>query len=76
MEKDTERRISKLNTNRENAEAVEENTEIYRKECRRNKLTPRFSKHKIRTNGKVTVTTTSDRKIHKSKIKRKRKIKV
>lgn len=40
------------------------------------KLTPRFSKHKVKLNKNVTLITTNNKKLHKSKIKMKRKFQV
>lgn len=70
---DAHERIEKLNQNREEPEALKENETIYRKECRRNKLTPRFSKRIVKRDNKVTLVTTNDQKLHKSKLKRKHK---
>lgn len=66
--------ISKLNKDREDPEPWDTNEEIYRKECRRNKLTPRFSKQRVLRSNKFTILTTNNKKLHKSKMKlRKRK---
>lgn len=66
--------IDKLNKSRHEPEIREENEEIFRKENRRNKLTPRFSKRKVLVDNGVTLQTTENKKIHKSKMKlRKRK---
>lgn len=73
LETETQSRIDKLNLNRENPDTLEKDEEVYRKECRRNKLTPRFSKHRVKSNRKVTIITYTNKKIHKSKIKRRKK---
>lgn len=66
--------INNLNKTRENPENREVDEEIYRKECRRNKLTPRFSKHKVAKDNIITIQTANNKKLHKSKMKlRKRK---
>lgn len=70
---DTQKRIEKLNRNREDPETLTENKSIYRKECRRNKMTPRFSKRIVNKDNKVTLITSNNQKLHKSKIKRKHK---
>lgn len=69
----TNRRLTKLNKNRENPENYNEGSVVFRRECRRNKLNRRFTKHKIKKNNLVTVITDKNQKLHKSKIKRKRK---
>ena len=68
--------IGKLNQNRENPKSVKEGTVIFRKENRRNKLTPRFSYQTVKKNNRVTLITLKNKKLHKSKIKRKRKFQV
>lgn len=66
--------IAKLNESRQEPEIREENEEIYRKECRRNKITARFSKKRVLKDNGVTLQTTDNRKLHKAKMKlRKRK---
>lgn len=72
LETDTDKRIEKLNSDRQEPLNYEEDDYIYRKECRRNKLTPRFSKHKVKQNNKSTLLTTQNKKLHKSKIRKKR----
>lgn len=69
----TQAKLDKLNKSREPAEDRDRNEVVFRKEARRNKLTPRFSKHLISKNNKVTVITNRDRKIHKSKLRRRNK---
>ena len=69
----TNNRTDKLNVSREEPQEIEENKTIFRRECRRNKITPRFSKHKIHKNNRITVVTADNRKIHKQRIKKKRK---
>lgn len=76
VEKLVSKNINKLNISREDPKECKENSIILRKEFRRNKLTPRFSKHRIKSNRKVTVITSDNRKLHKSKIKRKRKFQI
>lgn len=44
---------------------------VFRKENRRNKITPRFSKHIVRTDHGITFETKKGQKVHKEKIKRK-----
>lgn len=73
LEKKAANNIEKLNKGRDEPIQFQENTTVYRKECRRNKLTPRFSKHKIKENKKVLVITHKNKKLHKSKLKRKLK---
>lgn len=70
---DTDKRIERLNQNREEPEILMENDNIYRKECKRNKLTPRFSKRVVKRNNRVTLLTLDNQKLHKSKIKKKHK---
>lgn len=67
------RNIDRLNENRNAPQAYNVGTDIYRKENRRNKLTPRFSKHKVKINKNVTLVTNKNQKFHKSKVKKKRK---
>lgn len=69
---DTDKRIKKLNANREEPEDLTENQTIYRRESGRNKMTPRFSKRVVKENKKVTLITSNNQKLHKAKIKRKR----
>lgn len=66
----TRRRIDNLNESKEVPENHEENDIVFKKEARRNKLTPRFSKHIIAKNNKVTILTRESKKIHKSKVRR------
>lgn len=72
MEKLTSKRIDKLNENRSEPDIID-NVTIFRKENRRNKITPRFSKHKAIKNNKVTLITAKNQKLHKSKIRRRHK---
>lgn len=66
--------IEKLNKSRNEPEIKDDNEEIFRKENRRNKLTPRFSKRKVLVDNGITLQTTENKKLHKSKMKlRKRK---
>lgn len=73
LENTTSKRIDKLNTFRNKPEERNSNELIFRKECRRNKLTPRFSKHRVKNNNKVTIITAENKKVHKSRIKKKKK---
>lgn len=73
LEQKATKNIEKLNKDRSDPAEIQERTNIYFKENRRNKLTPRFSKHKVRKNRHITVITTKNKKFHKSKIKKKRK---
>jgi len=60
--------IGKLNQERKEAIQVETEDVVFRKENRRNKLTPGFSKQTVNTDEGVTFTTNKRQKIHKSKI--------
>lgn len=71
LETDTDKRIEKLNADRQDPLDYDVDNYIYRKECRRNKLTPRFSRHKVKQNNKATLLTTKNTKLHKSKIRKK-----
>lgn len=66
----TKNNLDKLNKHRKSAASVSTNDSIFRKENRRNKLTPRFSKHKVLQDNGNTLITTRSQKIHKSKIRR------
>lgn len=68
------RNIERLNIDRNEPEQFNEEETVFRKECRRNKLTPRFTKHKIHRNHRVTIITKDNKKIHKSRIKRKKRL--
>lgn len=72
LEINTDKRIEKLNTGRQDPLDYEVDDYIYRKECRRNKITPRFSKHKVKQNDKATLLTTRNAKLHKSKMRKRR----
>jgi len=63
-------KILKLNEDRVLPIAVQEGDTVFRKENRRNKLTPRFTQHKVADDNGVTFTTNKRQKIHKSKIKK------
>lgn len=67
------RKLEKLNSNREKPKFIGKNMIVLRKECKRNKITPRFTKHKVQKDNNVTVTTVDNKKIHKNRIQRKRK---
>lgn len=74
LENEVSNRINDINLNRQEPQSFEANENIFRKECRRNKITPRFSKHKTKQNNRITLITTKNQKIHKARIKNKRKI--
>lgn len=76
LEEISNKNIDKLNSNREDPVELTENEVVFRKECRRNKVTPRFSKQKVKKNNKITIITSKNQKIHKSKLKNKRKFQV
>lgn len=65
--------IDKLNISWKEPENREVNEKIFRIENRRNKLTPRFTKRKVLIDNGVTLRTTENKKLHKSKMKLKRK---
>lgn len=64
--------IDRLNKDRNDPLDFEPDEIIYETDNRRTKVAPKFIKHKIVTNNKVTVST-NKRKVHKQKIKNKRK---
>ena len=64
--------INKLNENREDPPNFKQNDIIYEADDRRNKLAPQFIKHKVFNNNKITINT-DKRKVHKKRIKNKRK---
>lgn len=66
----TERRLAKLNKDRETPVQLEPNDTIFRKENRRNKITPKFSLHKVDRDKGVTFLTTKGQKLHKQKIRK------
>lgn len=68
-------RTTKLNKNRTEPHTKNIGEIIFRKECRRNKLTNRFSKHKTQRDNNITLLTTDNRKIHKARIKLRKKYK-
>lgn len=65
-----QQRTEKLNTSRGEPTTVQPNSTIFRKENRRNKLTPRFSLHRTAKDKGKTLVTTRNQKIHKSKIRK------
>lgn len=69
VQRNKEQNIEKLNKDRKEPIQVETQDIVFRKENRRNKLTPRFSKQTVLTDGGPTFTTHKRQKIHKSKIK-------
>lgn len=66
-------RIEKFNRDRVQPKTLQVNDIIYRKESRRNKITPRFSKNKVQNDKKITFISDKNQKIHKSKIKGRKK---
>jgi len=70
LQNTTDKRLAKLNKDREPPILVEENNTIYRKENRRNKITPRFSLHKVERDRGITLITTRGQKLHKQKIRK------
>jgi len=66
-------RIAKSNEDRNPPIALEVGTTVFRKENRRNKLTPRFKKHTVKDDKGLTFISHKDQKIHKEKIKRRTK---
>lgn len=73
LEDQVKKRCEKLNSTREDPENYNVGSVVYRKECRRNKLNRRFSKHKVKEDNHVTIISDKNQKIHKSKLKKKRK---
>jgi hypothetical protein len=68
--------LNKLNEKRDNPEQFDVNTTIFQKENRRSKLARKFTKQKVKKDGLVTLITQNNTKLHKSKIKKKRKFQV
>lgn len=66
--KEKEALITQRNKNRIEPKTFLENETIYEKDNRRNKLSPRFQKHHVKKNNRVTLTT-NKRKVHKAKVK-------
>lgn len=64
--------IEKLNEKRKNPPDFLENSTVYEAENRRNKLAPKFKPFRIYQNKRITVIS-NRRKIHKQKLKNKRK---
>lgn len=62
-------RIEKLNEHRGVLKSVSADDVVFRKEKRRNKLTPRFSELKVLKDNKITLISTRKQKLHKAKIK-------
>lgn len=60
----------KLNESRTDEIEIEEGDKIFRKENRRNKITPRFTIHKVSRVHGPTFKTSRGQKIHKSKIRK------
>jgi len=61
--------IDKLNKDRTQPASLRTDDVIFRRENRRNKLTPRFSEHKVLKDNKITLISTRKQKLHKAKIK-------
>ena len=61
--------INRLNKTRKLPEDRDIDEGIYRKECRRNKLTARFSKRRVLKDNGITLQTAEDKILHKSKMK-------
>lgn len=64
--------IGKRNKTRKSPVNFKKGIDIYEDENRRNKLAPRFMKHRVIKNNKITILT-NKRKVHKQKIKNTRK---
>lgn len=64
------KRTLKLNETRTDPITLQPDTLILRKENRRNKITPRFSIHKVKHDKGRTLITTENQKLHKSKIRK------
>lgn len=62
-------RIQKLNGTRTDPIPVTPEDIVFRKENRRNKITPRFSKHIVRADHGITFESKKGQKVHKEKIK-------
>lgn len=73
LEEVSRKKLEKLNMNRNDPETVNEGSIIYRRECRRNKLTRRFSRQKVKKDNHITILTNNNKKTHKAKIKKRRK---
>lgn len=69
----TKNRIESLNEHRENPEDTTDGQIVFRKEAGRNKLSPRFSKHIVQKNNKVTIVTRGQKKIHKCRLRKQHK---
>jgi len=70
VQQEKNKRIEAANVDRQNPVTVQPGDIIFRKENRRDKLTPRFSKHKVMGDNGLTLTSTKPQKIHKEKIRR------
>lgn len=76
-EKQIERKqkeLEKLNLNREEPEEFEENKTVYQRKRNNLKHEERYAEIKVKENKDVCIIDQNSRKIHKSKLKRKRKI--
>jgi len=62
--------LAKLHKDRETTVQVAPNDTIFRKENRRNKITPRFSLYKVDRDKGVTFLTTKGQKLHKQTIRK------
>lgn len=58
------RRIEAANMDRQEPDPAQVDNTIFRRENRRDKLTPWFSKHKVLDDNALTLTTTKPQKIH------------
>jgi len=70
VQQEKNKRIEAANVDRQSPVTVQPGDIIFRKENRRDKLTPRFSKHKVMGDNGLTLTSTKPQKIHKEKIRR------
>lgn len=61
-----------MNEERNEPSTFEENNSVYEADDRRNKLAPKFIKHKVLKDNKI-ILLTNKRKVHKKRIKPKRK---
>lgn len=69
----TKTRIENLNDSREDPEDVTDGQIVFRKESRRNKLTPRYSKQTVEKDGKFTILTKGQKKLHKCRLRKQHK---
>lgn len=69
-----QKELEKLNRNREDPEEFEENRTVYQRKRNNLKHEERYAEIKVKENKDVCIIDQNSRKIHKSKLKRKRKI--